>query len=827
MDREFYRLQLDGSRPAPIMRTHTASSLSRRPSLDSMQTVARCVQTLTKKNHSILALAATQRYIFSGTQGGRINVWDMHTYLLHKVLRGHHGAIFCLTLSADHTTLFSASECLYIVHALPGVGDILALAYSDKTGFLYFGCQNTSIQWFDTKNRDKLAESYEARTPLDDISGAGRFFRQGPIQPTSFTVVSDTSSNASVPPSEISESEESMSDDPPVRRYYVRENDVIASSHYGYIYSLLLADLSYMGGQVLLSGAGDGDVKIWSAKDGPLEHVRTLHCGKGNVLALAVKKDELLFCGCQGGEIKVNLGFGTFQHIRSLLAHEDDVMALTISYDSLFSGSADGVIKRWNRNFDCIQTAIGHEGIVLALTFAGPYLISGAGDNNVKFWDVGQPSVPAQLSEQVPTDMMLFALEQLVAIPSDCRHAANFLKSVMRQLGADAKLVYSNEGKNPLVIGRFSKNSRDVQSSNEPSSSRKLNVLIYGHYDVVPADESKWRFPPFQVTGENGYLYGRGVTDDKGPMLACIFAASELQDEKSLEVDVSFLIEGEEENGSAGFPEMVEEHKVCVNSYWLGETRPCLTYGLRGLVHATIKISSPLDDVHSGVDGGAASEPLMLLVQILAQLTGPDRSLNIPSFRNGIRSVSTKEDEYYNEIAANVAEEEGGDEKQVEKIKAQLMSRWRYPTFTIHRVDVSGPRDATVISRSATAAVSLPYTRDLFVKLNTDCEIKITIRKTADWWLADPENDYFQMLQEAIEKEWGQKPLLIREGGTIPAVRWLERCFDKVAVNLPMGQASDSAHLSNERIRLHNLLTGKRVVKHFLTQLGAKSSQSI
>jgi di- and tripeptidase len=73
------------------------------------------------------------------------------------------------------------------------------------------------------------------------------------------------------------------------------------------------------------------------------------------------------------------------------LAHEDDVMALTISYDSLFSGSADGVIKRWNRNFDCIQTAIGHEGIVLALTFAGPYLVSGAGDNNVKvsiYWQV-------------------------------------------------------------------------------------------------------------------------------------------------------------------------------------------------------------------------------------------------------------------------------------------------------------------------------------------------------------------------------------------------------------------------------------------------------
>jgi hypothetical protein len=96
------------------------------------------------------------------------------------------------------------------------------------------------------------------------------------------------------------------------------------------------------------------------------------------------------------------------------------------------------------------------------------------------------------------------------------------------------------------------------------------------------------------------------------------------------------------------------------------------------------------------------------------------------------------------------------------------MSRWRYPTFTIHRVDVSGPRDATVISRSATAAVSLrivpdqniaeicqdfeAYTRNLFVKLNTDCELKITIRKTADWWLADPENEYFQMLQEAIEK---------------------------------------------------------------------------
>jgi di- and tripeptidase len=420
-------------------------------------------------------------------------------------------------------------------------------------------------------------------------------------------------SNSSDPSQDSDFSDVEIVDVPDFKSYLVREDDVITSSHFGYVYSLLLADLPFLGGQVLLSGAGDGTVKIWSAQEGPLKEIRTLVCDSGNVVALAIS-DDLLFCGCQGGEIKI-WDLETFQVVRTLLSHDDDVMALIT----------------WNGHFDCVQTALGHQGIVLSLAIAGPYLVSGAGDHTVKFWDVGHPATSSfalqQRIEVVPSDKMLYALERMVAIPSisgkfhhheDCRHAANLLKSVMRQMGADARLVYSkDEKRNPLVIGKFFRTADDASRS-RVSPRNKLNVLFYGHYDVVPADERHWRFPPFQVTGmyktdtdiqcvfakydlgENGYLYGRGVTDDKGPIMAAVFAASELQDEKSLDVDVSFVIEGEEENGSVGFPEMVEACKdyfgkpdviLLSNSYWLGEERPCLTYGLRGLVHATIQVS--------------------------------------------------------------------------------------------------------------------------------------------------------------------------------------------------------------------------------------------
>ena len=134
------------------------------------------------------------------------------------------------------------------------------------------------------------------------------------------------------------------------------------------------------------------------------------------------------------------------------------------------------------------------------------------------------------------------------------------------------------------------------------------------------------------MKGINGYLYGRGVSDNKGPIMAALYGLVDLVHEQELDSDITFLIEGEEESGSRGFQDAVRRHKdligdidyiILANSYWLDDEVPCLTYGLRGVLHATVNVESNHPDVHSGVDGSyMMDEPLSDLTSILAKLKG-------------------------------------------------------------------------------------------------------------------------------------------------------------------------------------------------------------
>lgn len=173
----------------------------------------------------------------------------------------------------------------------------------------------------------------------------------------------------------------------------------------------------------------------------------------------------------------------------------------------------------------------------------------------------------------------------------------------------------------------------------------------------MAAPSDGWNTEPFTLTGKDGYFYGRGATDNKGPILAAACAASELLSHRALECDFVFLIEGEEEAGSVGFNDAVQRYKEQIgrvdvilvsNSTWISEDRPCITYGMRGVVHCSVevcclyirydelslnalKIASELPDLHSGVDGGAVSEPMFDMVKLLASLSEGQRVL-IPSF---------------------------------------------------------------------------------------------------------------------------------------------------------------------------------------------------
>ncbi|KAI7900282.1 uncharacterized protein BX663DRAFT_554178 [Cokeromyces recurvatus] len=875
---------------SPYLRTESPTPLGNLSQLSNLQPFypTRCIHTISQEdNNSVLSLVASKHYLFSGSQSSQIHVWDLQTFTLVTVLKGHRGSVLGLTLSKDEQYLFSSSgdgsvrawdtetlKCTHLIQSCHDVGDIFSVCYSDTNNTIYFGSQNTSIQWYN------FADPQTTHVLVPILSrkrdNCINFFEDNDIE-------------------EDKENERLQEElDKSVIKCVIREKNICSNAHDGYVYCLLHAnDIPNIKGEVLISGSGDGDVKIWLIeKNG----IRLLHTLKGNldkgILCLSLSEDGYLFCGVQGGDVQI-WDLETLQMIRSVMAHTDDVLAIAIRGSGFISASADGSIKIWNEGFQFRESLVEHDGIVLSLSTKSNYLISGSNDHTIKFWDMPSLSFPSfetfrrpsvALLETPSSDTMLYVLEKWIAMRTvsgdsryfeECRRGARFLKNILQQLGAVSRMIHGASGRNPLVYGKFTGKRSTSNQKKTPT------VLIYGHYDVIAADNEKnlWDSDPFRLTGRNGYLYGRGTSDNKGPILASIFAVNELLKEGLLDVNVIFLIEGEEESGSAGLYEAIEKYKelfedvdmiLLSNSYWLGEDVPCITYGLRGVIHATVTICNSRPDLHSGVEGGAVSEPLMDLIHVLGKLVDKNKRVLIPGFYDHVRPLTEAEERLYDPIVewmhtsetaqststrahhSTIASQKSTVSKEMQcklrmstdddnekldpiKLKQQLMSRWRYPTFTVHTIDVS-VNNPTIIPRSAKAAVSMrvvpdqnitdvcaqfeDYVCKVFAEsTQSDNKISVTIENVADYWLGDLNSKYFKAVERAIEEEWNLKPLYIREGGSIPAVRWLEKFCDAPAIHIPFGQSSDQAHLHNERIRLLNLHAGKRIIKKLLTAL--------
>lgn len=542
---------------------------------------------------------------------------------------------------------------------------------------------------------------------------------------------------------------------------------------------------------------------------------------------------------------------------------------------------------------------MAHHGKILSsacTTYEGHnYYITGANDNTLSVWRVdGVEEVPDKDSEEVePT--MVSSLRDFVAYKTvsarpefqeDCRQGASYLCNLFRRLGAEVNMLSttdksSDKCHNPVVHALF-------KGKREPLEERK-RVLFYGHYDVVPADhdsDSKWITDPFKMEGRNGYLYGRGVSDNKGPIMAALYAVTDLLQAKQLDSDVVFLIEGEEESSSRGFEETIRENKdlignvdyiILANSYWVDDETPCLTYGLRGVLRATICVDSGMDDRHSGLWGSQlVNEPVTDVMQLVTSLKGPRNKVMIPHFYDNILPMTTEEDARFDDIA-QILHRHSPDNGTIDEIKASLMARWREPNCTFHRTKVSGVDDS-VVSSHASAPISFrlvpgqqvdeifasltEFLHARFAELESKNKLNIRIDNKAEPWLGDTKNQIFQTLEEAIIKVWGlsgsardgetrkvsnhqdsdetkdhgedgivsadeppepepestglaehtaKKLLYIREGGSIPAIRFLEKEFEAPVAHLPCGQASDSAHLENERIRLLNLIRSREI----------------
>ncbi|KAM7344028.1 cytosolic non-specific dipeptidase-like isoform 1-T2 [Cochliomyia hominivorax] len=382
----------------------------------------------------------------------------------------------------------------------------------------------------------------------------------------------------------------------------------------------------------------------------------------------------------------------------------------------------------------------------------------------------------------------------------------------------------------------------------------KNTVLVYGHLDVQPAHkEDGWDTEPFVLTEKDGKLYGRGSTDDKGPVLCWIHAIEAYQKLNiELPVNVKFVLEGMEESDSEGLDELLMSIKndflknidyVCISdSYWLGKTKPCLTYGLRGLAYFTIEVECAKKDLHSGVFGGAVHEAMTDLCWLLSILVDKDTNILIPGIERDIAPLLHNEIEIYDNIDHEVEEyktEIGTKHLPHKENKTQLlMRRWRYPSLSIHGIEgaFSDSGAKTVIPAKVIGKFSIRLVPNQDPQHISECVIKylkakwserglsnkmeVKIVNSAKPWSGDPNHPHFEAAKQAVKYVYNVDPDLTRSGGSIPVTLSLQEATGKNVILLPIGASDDGAHSQNEKINISNYIEGTKLLAAYLYEVG-------
>jgi Cys-Gly metallodipeptidase DUG1 len=420
-----------------------------------------------------------------------------------------------------------------------------------------------------------------------------------------------------------------------------------------------------------------------------------------------------------------------------------------------------------------------------------------------------------------------------------------FLAGELKKLGADVELRELGKQPHkehldlpPVVFGRY---------GDDP---KKRTILVYGHYDVQPAlKEDGWATDPFKLSiDEKGRMYGRGSTDDKGPVLGWVNAI-EAHQKAGIDFPVNLLMcfEGMEEYGSEGLDDLInaeakkffkDADAVCISdNYWLGTEKPCLTYGLRGCNYYSIEISGPGQDLHSGVFGGAAHEPMTDLVKVMASLVDVNGTILIPGLDELVAPLTDDEKALYGPIAFtmdNLYESLGSKTSIYDDKERTLMGRWRFPSLSLHGVEgaFSAPGAKTVIPAKVIGKFSIrtvpnmepddvtklveAHIKKVFASLHSKNTCTVTLQHCGKWWVASPKHWNFTAAGKAVEHVWGVKPDLTREGGSIPITLTFEQATGKNVLLLPMGSSTDAAHSINEKLDRRNYIEGIKLLGAYL-----------
>ena len=366
-------------------------------------------------------------------------------------------------------------------------------------------------------------------------------------------------------------------------------------------------------------------------------------------------------------------------------------------------------------------------------------------------------------------------------------------------------------------------------------------VLVYGHYDVQPADPLElWTSGPFEPVIKDGKIYARGACDDKGQMFSHVKAFEFMMQTNSLPCNIKFMIEGEEEIGSDNLGIFVKNNKAKLkadvilvsDTGIIANDIPSITVGLRGLTYLEVEVTGPNRDLHSGLYGGAVPNPINILCEMIAKLKDDNKHITIPGFYDDVEVLSAEEraemakapfslDEYKKSLdLKDVIGEEGYTTNERNSIR---------PTLDVNGIwgGYQGEGAKTVIASKAFAKISMrlvPYqnsdkTFEQFKKYfesiaPSSVTVKVTPHHGGEAAVTPSNSVAYKAASKAMETTFGKKPIPVRSGGSIPIVAMFKSELGLDTVLLGFGLDSDAIHSPNEHYGVFNYLKGIETIPY-------------
>ncbi len=372
-------------------------------------------------------------------------------------------------------------------------------------------------------------------------------------------------------------------------------------------------------------------------------------------------------------------------------------------------------------------------------------------------------------------------------------------------------------------------------------------MLIYGHYDVQPADDKEklWRTPPFEPTEKEGKLFARGASDMKGQVMATFAAIEAITKTGTLPVNIKWILEGEEESGSPSLAPFLQTHKdllqadFCLNpdAGMLGPESPTITYALRGLAYFELRVFGPSHDLHSGIYGGVVANPANVLARLIAGMHDENGRITLPGFYDKVRPLSPEEREALARLPMDEAyylQQTGAPALAGEAGYTPAERAGARPTLDVNGL-LAGYTDAgakTVLPAWAMAKISMRLVPDqtpeeveaqlrAYLQANAPASVRweITPMHGGLPSISRRDTPAVRALVRAFRAEFGKQPYFKREGGSIPVVAAMQTILGIDSVLTGFGLPDDNLHAPNEKLDLGVWQRGIRTLIHFVFAL--------